>query len=413
MKILVITRSFPPVANTGVFRPLRLVRGLVAAGHEVRVLTLGEPGSLRADPSLLTFIPEGVTVTRIPSGGTLRRKIVKLSKGRLVEFIKLYRKISGFKRKVTAPALPFPLFSGESNAWMVPMIEKGKELAEGCDLVFATVPHWEPLVVASEISKTAGVPLVLDYQDLWSANPVDPANEEERALEEGILQEAQQVITVTESCAQAYRDLFPFLDDKLEVIRNGFDHEMMPTPYELQGLLRIVYTGELYGGRTVASIIDALRSLNGKDIRFDVYGVVNKENRQELANAPSSVSYHGFIPRQEALERLAEADVAVISTLPGDKTALPQKMYDTIALGKRILYIGDTDAELVDFLDGFGLLTICPAGVEETARVLQEFIDQKKRGELKPLLSERLNEYETAAQTQQFLEVFKKALSDA
>ncbi|MCL2654207.1 MAG: glycosyltransferase [Coriobacteriia bacterium] len=411
MKILVVTRSFPPVANTGVFRPLRLVRGLVQAGHEVKVLTVDEPGSLRSDPTLLDFIPAGVTVVRIPSGGTLRRKLVRLSGGRLVELYKLYQRLLKFKKNVTAPALPYPLFSGESNAWMIPMIAAGKELAGDCDLIYATVPHWEPLVVVNEISEACGVPFVIDYRDLWTTNPLSPASEEERALEEAILRQASQIITVSESCAQDYRDAFPFLSDKLTVIKNGYDQEMTPSPRVVEGPLRLIYTGELYGGRTVSPVIEALRLLPQADVRFDIYGVVNRQNRQDLSRAPSNVRRHGFVPRNVALEKLAEADISVISTLPGDKTALPQKMYDTIALGKQVLYLGDADAEIVSFLDEFGLLNSCPAGPEKLAVLLCGFISKKKQGKLTPVLSEQLNEYETASQTQEFLAVFEKALT--
>ena len=432
MKLLLIANEFPPLTTTGVFRALYLCRGLVARGHDVTVLTNFNRDVRVTDPWLESFIPPQVKVIRIMSGGEklavrLKRAtkewLVWVTGRRILALAHALRKPGAEvvapeePPKVVAPEPPKPaeIPTSTCHLELTPLMEKmlkvGKRVARSCDLVFVTVPSWEPLIVADMIARQTGKPLVVDYRDLWACNPVAPGNDQEQRVEHGILERASQVITVTKSCERIYRERFPHIAEKVAIITNGFDRAMLPEPKTLPGALRLIYAGALYGGRDLGCVVAGLTSFSQEKLRLDFYGsghIVPSGSPEP----PDLVERHGFVPRQTALEKLAETDVAIVVSALGDKSALPLKTYDALSLNKTILFIGDEDAEVVDFIRQYGQVFTLPydCAPEQVEALMRDLIARKAEGTLSQPTDPAFGQLESMTHVDEFLEVFAKAL---
>lgn len=418
MKILLISNYFPPTNSTGIFRGLYLSRGLVAKEHEVTVLTHFDKSLSITDPWLSTFIPPQVKVirivSRVVSGGHfkqwIKEKIVQITGGRILTLVHAVRKPEKPKLPEKIEDIPSTCHL-DPTSWMQDMLKEGIRIARSCDLIFVTTPLWDPLIVADKIAQHTGKPLVVDYQDLWACNPVSPGNTQEQQVERGILERANQVITITKSCEQEYRKFFPFIADKVTTITGGFDRAMLPASKVLPGTLRLIYAGNLYGGRALGLLLTGLSSFSNADICLDMYGTADALQRDQLEES-TYINLHGFVPREIALGKLAESDVSVVAAIPGDKSALPMKLYDALSLNKPILFLGDEDAEAVAFIRRYGQVFVLPyeSDKEQVEAVLRELLLRKTEGTLAKPTDPSFELLDSANQVEEFLKVFSKAL---
>jgi len=231
-------------------------------------------------------------------------------------------------------------------------IERGRP-----DVVVATSPP------ASGLLATAGVvgelPFVADLRDLWAGNPYyDRGSAVLAALQGRALERADAVVTVTEACRDNLLALHPSLADRVFVLPNGFDPALIarrrPAPVH-DDAARLLYAGALYGPHNAVGLVRAMQQLRGR-ARLDLVGVVDPLTRREAADGAAEVTIHPPVSWDEAIERILAADVAVVITTSsaGGDMALPNKLFEALALGRPVLALVAARSETARLLGRLG-----------------------------------------------------------
>jgi glycosyltransferase involved in cell wall biosynthesis len=219
-----------------------------------------------------------------------------------------------------------------------------RRLREGSyDAVLATGPPFAALLAARLASND--VPLVVELRDLWAGNPAfDRGGPILRRLESWVVKRADGVVAVAPEARDDLRRRHP--EARVQEIPNGFEPELLAMRKQTDGTT-ILHSGTLTKDRPLEPLLRALRP----PLRLILHGYVAPEIRAEIAHSGRQVEIVPPSDWDDAVRRIAEADVALITQGrgAGDETAVAAKAYEYLALGKPILAIthgGATEALL-------------------------------------------------------------------
>jgi glycosyltransferase involved in cell wall biosynthesis len=209
---------------------------------------------------------------------------------------------------------------------------------EGYDAVIATAPPFAALLAASRAVRD--VPLVVELRDLWARNPAfDRGGPILRRAESSVVKQAAAVVAVTPEAADNLRRRHP--GTQIEEIPNGFEPELLTMRRETSGTT-ILHSGTLTKDRPLAPLLAALKP----PLRLVLHGYVAPEIQKEIADSGAEVETVPPSGWEDAVRRIAEADVALVTQArgAGDETAVAAKVYEYLALGKPVLSITDGGA---------------------------------------------------------------------
>ena len=229
-----------------------------------------------------------------------------------------------------------------STAWgLTGARDVRRRLASGRhQVVVATGPPFAALVAARRAH--GAVPLVVELRDLWAGNPAfDRGGPVLRKLESWVVREAAAVVAVTPEAADDLRRRHP--EARVEEITNGFEPELLERRRSSEGpATTILHSGTLTKDRPLAPLLGALKP----PIRLVLHGYVAPEIKAEIEASSAEVELIPPSGWDDAIERIANADVALVTQArgAGDDTAVAAKVYEYLALGKPVLCISDGGA---------------------------------------------------------------------
>jgi glycosyltransferase involved in cell wall biosynthesis len=272
----------------------------------------------------------------------------------------------------------------------------------GYDAVLATGPPFAALVAASRA--TGDVPLVVELRDLWAGNPAfDRGGPILRRAESSVVKRAAAVVAVTPEAADDLRQRHP--DARIEEIPNGFEPELLEMRREPSGTT-ILHSGTLTKDRPLAPLLAALEP----PLRLVLHGYVAPEIHKEIAGSGAEVEVVAPSGWDDAIRRIAEADVALVTQArgAGDETAVAAKVYEYLALGKPVLCLshgGATEA----LLRRLGADALCARLDDETT--IQAALDRIAAGDLPPPVPPaKLEPYERTRLAAQLAELLDSSI---
>jgi glycosyltransferase involved in cell wall biosynthesis len=241
------------------------------------------------------------------------------------------------------------------------------------DVVWATCPPPSALFAALGALDGGRVPFVAEMRDLWAGNPYFDAGGGLLArIEKRAFARADALVTVTQSCADRMLALHPEIAARLEVLPNGFDPlllELRPPSRPRRERATLVHAGTLYGDRSAVTLLRALsRPELASRTRLALVGAVDAVTRAEIPHARCEVVVEPPVPWRDAVERVRDADVAVVINSPGTggDMASPSKLYEALALGTPVLALTNPGSETERLLQRLGHAGGCaPPGDEE------------------------------------------------
>jgi hypothetical protein len=362
MKILIVTPFFPPQNAIASLRPYSWAKYWGRQGHEITVYTTSHYGVM----SNLNTNLKNVKIVEIPipfvqkfissynnrtknnnnksSKVSIRQKIVVFLRG-------IYRLIGG--RKGCFYCVRYPDIR---DIWARNIISKIK--GSFFDMVITTggpySVHRVGLVLKKKLSN---IFWVVDWRDLWTQNHVFKGIKifhwYEKRLEKEFHRRCDLITTVSDGFADNLRKI---TSSPVEVVLNGFDSEdyieLFKSPRKKNDCLVIVYTGTLYTEiQNIYPLLEAISNLNIEkkifpgDIKI-VFAGANCDI-QEIINKMELKDYYffrGFLPREEALKMLFDADVILFFAYNEDekKGILSGKVFEYLSLSKEIWSIGMT-----------------------------------------------------------------------
>jgi len=165
--------------------------------------------------------------------------------------------------------------------------------------IFSTFPPLGPHLAAYQLARAEGIPWIADFRDpLPEERIIKGINFQRRVyrwLERVIARRADAVIANTDAAMGRWREKFPNLNGKVQVIWNGFDPEerIQPLPVLSRDCKTLSHVAELYGGRNVTPILESVARLIAAG-RLPAGSV-----RVRLIGAAET----GALPKQEFLDR--------------------------------------------------------------------------------------------------------------
>jgi len=425
-----------------------LVREIVAAGHNVEVISPNVPGY---GPGGLPEIPAEVVIHRVSPGrlasvllgrrrggvasdcsepskewklnegpsdlvilnwkGRLRNRLERLIglgdlnwKGVLAE--KLKRLISVFR---------FPDYRAE---WTTAAVAKLDEILALRRPDVVVVSH-EPacsLPIGLAAAKR-GLPLVADLGDPVLA-AYTSARWRRRAfrLEREICAAASLVSVTTQAAASLLIDRHHLSRDKFLVVTQGFSMDAnvrsVSSPIDFdENRLELLYTGSFYNFRRAEQL---LRSVTAHpDVRLTIATVNAPEYlREAAAENPRQIRIVGFIPHRVALSVQRSSDV-LVNIANSDPVQIPGKIFEYFGAGRPIVHIrsAETDATS-DLLDAARGGWSCDANEEVLRELFSKLLSLKRVGSLSghaaPL--ERVLQYSWTELSRAWLEGVRRVL---
>jgi glycosyltransferase involved in cell wall biosynthesis len=357
LNVLLVAYSFPPAGGVGVLRAASLARYLPAEGIRLDVLTARNASAVGADAALLKQIPAEVFVHRtvtldLPFG--IKKWIKKLIAGRNssndAAAADPAAKPNFLKRALQDILLPDPQVT-----WLPVLTRAARGIVRKrkIDLVLITVPPFSSVLLVERLrAEFPRLPIVVDFRDEWISTTIglvsfsrsERAWQVARSAEASAVTNATAIVAVTEAARREIRSRYPQEPEgKFHLIPNGFDVARMPLADPRRGnrgdRILIVYAGSIYGSTEPTWLVQALQSLPDEvKARFRLRFIGHIEEprfREALLQLGEMVEFMGFLPHDEAMAAIGEADYALLIT--HDPLNVAAKFYDYAGAGKPIL----------------------------------------------------------------------------
>jgi len=297
MRILMLSWEFPPRLVGGLGRHVdALTRALVAAGHEVHVISRSHPDAPASERR------GGLHVTRVDASPPA------------VPFEDLVPWVLAFNTAVLAAAVrsarehDFDLV--HAHDWLV--ASAGVELARAFELPLVGTVH------ATEYGRHQG-------------HLPGPMNHLIHAIEGWFVEHSDRTIVCSTYMHEQVRSLFGVPEDQVDVIPNGVEVDALAPPADQVLALRrtladdgtrlVLFAGRLEYEKGVQTVLHALERLVTRvgSVRFLIAGVgtYSDELRQLVAELglEHRVHFTGFLEERELRLHYAAADVAVAPSL--------------------------------------------------------------------------------------------------
>ena len=359
-RLLIASYSYPPIADVGSLRTIKLAKYLVRLGWAVHVVSVTNPDRWRMMGPAET--PEGVGVTRTRDllrldhlGAGIREVI--LSHGD-----RALRDRAGLGRR----GVVVPEFQA---GWLLTAARAMVRLARRWQAthLMGTGPPFSSLIAAAVAQRKTGLPFLADLQDSWTIHPdtrypsgIQRAIDED--LERLVWERASGVTVVTRTIAERYSRKYPSWGPKIRVLHNGFDPDDFPlSPRSRNDLFTIAYTGSFYPHSPPSTLLAAIERLMDADpvlperLQVEFLGRPEPIVQLEIDRRHLGVVVHvrGFRPLREAIEAASRADLLYLLIPAHFREALSDKVFAYLATGNPIL-AEVPEGECKEFLQRWG-----------------------------------------------------------
>ncbi|MFC2175958.1 glycosyltransferase family 4 protein [Bacteroidota bacterium] len=420
-KVLIITYYWPPSGGAGVQRWLKFAKYLPEFGYDVHVLTVKPDRATypQTDNSLLEQVPKNITVhctdatdsyaiyslfgKGAPSGGFANDDVSGL-KG-------LIKKIARFIRGNVF--IPDP-----RKGWNRFAVSKALELIDTLkiDTVVTTSPPHSTQLIGLELKSKRNIRWIADMRDPWTKiyyvselMQTQWAKNKNIKLERQVLENADSVVTVSQSLANEFVGLVPSLKSKnVAVIPNGFDEDdfQLKVPLDLQ--FTIGYMGTITEQYDISALLKAIGSSN-LEVGFRFIGDVQADLRKRVAEVSKRCEFTGYLNHDKALEKAAASSILllVIPKVQDNKGILTGKLFEYLALKRPILGIGPLDGDAAKVLKETRAGEMFDySDASRIASFLQNQMNLFAEGNL-AFIDSDIDKYTRKALTEQFTNVLK------
>lgn len=327
--VILFAYHYPPENAIGADRPFRFARYLARLGYSPRVFTAAEQGG-RRDPHV-EHVPDPF-FTR-PHGSfewqlerAIRKFVLPGELGAQWAY-RACRAAQAFLRKRPAAVVT----------------------------VFSTFPPLGAHLAAWRLARTERLPWIADFRDPfpdWSGHTEVHAHHRAayRRIERAILRRADTVIANTDGARSAWLEAFPWLNDKMHVIWNGFDPEerLAPLPIPAREYRVLSHLGHLYKERSTTPILESMSRLVtagrlvADRLRVRLIGTAEPgalPDPEFLARAQEQGWLElrtEWVARDQALDIQRSSD-GLLLLQPQSSTQVPGKLFEYLQIGRPIL----------------------------------------------------------------------------
>jgi hypothetical protein len=402
--VILLAYHFPPENSIGAARPGRFVKHLPALGWDPYVITAAH----QAEAS--------VHIRAVPDPFLGSRNTVAWQVERLI-------------RRLLFPGHTGIVWAQRASRQAVRWLADGA--CQPPVVLYSTYPPLGALRGGLELKRRTGLPWIVDYRDPlpYHTLALHPFYRRmQQWIERRSLEAADLAIANTDAVAEIWKQAYPQLANKIEVLWNGFDPEdgiQASPPPPPRVFRRISHVGALYWDRrpdlVLASIERLIRDqrVAPQAVRLTAVGETDRQPFQdpELAARCQSAGWFEFLPKRvshsEALGICRDSDILLLLQ-PRPHYQVPAKLYEYVRLGRPILAVVGRGSEAEKILRRSGVTYRClypdqaPEEIDDTVQELLAFPPENAAG-----MSQEFQEgFNAQAQTRQlagYLERMVKA----
>ena len=336
--VLYLDYFFPPLEAD--WRGIAFAKYLPEFGWNPTVISADESVRYGKDYTLLNELPQSLRVFRLghrePSriARTLRRRLRMKSD-----------------------------FPDEYKGWYGPAHSVAREILqrEKFDLIYSASPTFTTALVAMQLKREFKIPWIADFLDGWAVNEFFKLECEKtiiqplrwfyetrvRRAERSILSSADRTVVISWDVKRKLVDLHEGLDDRVEVITDGYDEHTFRGVTEshlFPGRLCIVFLGSYYTPfrEPIIRFLDVVNELQpGAEVVFVGRAAVPVHVLNVRTRNATCIMH---VPRMKALSFGAGSDFLFV-VMPRFAKWIPTKIYDYLRLGKPVLALVPEDGD--------------------------------------------------------------------
>lgn len=337
----------------------------------------------------LESLTKGIRIIRTPTREPLGWYARWLGQGRVpqgaVPHQTLFQKIAAFVRG--------NFFIPDARKGWVPFARQALEqllTSEKIEWVVSTGPPHSTHLAVFPLRQKYNFRWLVDFRDPWldlfynqQLYRLSSSQRKDSALEKKVLQSADKVMTTVGGAL--HEQLHQRTTEKKFIaIPNGFDAEKMKAFQRVNqpDVFHVVFTGLLTQNQDYPALIEALQKMKSSlPIRLSLAGQIDPDILQEIKMALPAVSLQhlGYVPHQEAIGLMHQADVLVNFIFKGASTQMISgKLLEYMATGVPVLSLGDPQSEAGRLLiQGSAAKMIKPEDIQKVLAFLEKAVQQK------------------------------------
>ncbi|HYX88427.1 MAG TPA: glycosyltransferase family 4 protein [Gaiellaceae bacterium] len=413
MKVLIVTRYFPPSGGGGVQRPLKLATHLPALGIETHVLAPDDPKWITRDEDLLP--PSQAFVHRARYlGPRARMPSDELHARRGLD--RALRKAGLFSRRLLVP--------DPHVTWSLTAVPAALRIVrdEEIDVVLTTSPPGSVHLIGAAVKARTGARWVADLRDPLIADPDRaaaglPGRLKERSqhpVARLVARSADATVAIADYIADEIRAFSPA--GPVAVIPNGCDFDdFAGLEYRRADRFRITYTGSFFAQRDPRPFLQAIAHADDLDVVARFVGRLRPADQEwaESLGLGERLELLPYVPRRRALELQRDSDalLLLVADAGGRGRAAPSgKIFDYLAAGRPILAAVPPDGAAADLVrETHTGLVVPPDDVDALREAITDLYARWRSGELdgqfalSPALRDRLSRRKRAEELAELL----------
>lgn len=295
----------------------------------------------------------------------------------------------GFYKKIKKGTIPNSGFAGEGKAnlfdnlfrfirgnffipdarigWNKFAIEKARELIQlhAIDTVITSSPPHSTQLIGLQLKKEFNLKWLADLRDPWTEIYYNKllfrtnwAKKIDYRYEQACLQNADTLIVVSEDIKRRLGEARETILEKTHVIPNGFDEEDFSHERTKNdaGIKYISYVGNLGLQYPIEEFLKTFSELVKVDEQWRIRFVGNVSDvlitEIQKLGLEKWVEFTPYVEHKKAVEYMINSDLLllIIPNTENNKGILTGKLFEYIATGNPIIYIGPEDGDALEIL---------------------------------------------------------------
>ncbi len=365
--VLFVTYFWPPSGKATLHWPLGVIRHLPEFGYQPLVLTADEDTFTQKDKSLLNKVDPKLHVIKaktLEPFSLYRRFLGKEKDAPLVASETISTTNKSLRHQI-AVWLRLNLFIPDARiGWYWNAVRAGKRLlqTQKIDAIVSIGPPHTTLLVGKKLSSLFCIPHIPVLIDPWvdisyyrGLNRSKIAVAIDRNLEKSVLEQAANIIFVTESMKEDYTARYPQVQNKSHVLYWGYDERLFYTysPKQTTNEEILLHAGNIYDHQNPKELWSTLKREinNGRNLKIVFVGTVAPaiKNSVQEAGLLDRTEYKGFLPYEQMLEKIGSASYLLVCA--SEKRHVPGKLFEYLRSGKPIIAFGDENEEVGGILE--------------------------------------------------------------
>jgi len=362
-KALIIAYYWPPAGGPGVQRWLKFVKYLPDFNIEPIVYIPENPNYPIIDESLVSEIPEHVTVLKQPIkepyklAGLLSKKDSKrISKGIIHK-----PKSQTFIEKLMLYIRGNFFIPDARKNWVKPSVKYLSEYisTHNIETIITTGPPHSLHLIGRQLKENIGVKWLADFRDPWTTIGYHKqlklsknSAARHKQLEQDVLVNADEIITTSFTTSKEFQSI---VNKCINTITNGYDNENI-SQIKLDKKFTFSHIGSLLSKRNPEALWKVLEELiyENEDFKntfqLNLIGVVSEDviNSIYNYNLKDYVNCVGYVTHQEALGYQKQSQILLLIEIDAEETRciIPGKLFEYMVSERPIIAIGPEKADV-------------------------------------------------------------------